>query len=110
MTRVMLLVLVLAGPAAVGGGGPAATELLKAEKTGFGGLCGIAVDHATGDVLIDLSDRGLFRSTDRGKTWAKHGPVVKGRTEWPGCLLFDPTGKSKRLVTALVYGAPVGIS
>jgi photosystem II stability/assembly factor-like uncharacterized protein len=68
------------------------------------------VDHATGAVLIDLSDRGLFRSADRGKTWAKHGPVVKGRTEWPGCLLLDPTGKSKRAVMALVYGAPVGIS
>jgi photosystem II stability/assembly factor-like uncharacterized protein len=110
MTRVILLVFALAGPATAAEWEPTATELLKAEKTGFGGLCGVAVDHATGDVLIDLSDRGLFRSADRGKTWAKHGPVVKGRTEWPGCLLFDPTGKSKRLVMALVYGAPVGIS
>jgi photosystem II stability/assembly factor-like uncharacterized protein len=110
MTRVTLLVLVLAGPAAAAEWEATATELLKAEKTGFGGLCGVAVDHATGDVLIDLSDRGLFRSTDQGKTWAMHGPVVKGRTEWPGCLLFDPTGKSKRLVMALVYGDPVGIS
>jgi photosystem II stability/assembly factor-like uncharacterized protein len=111
MTRSLSLTLLLvAGHATAADWEPTATELLKTEKTGFGGLCGIAVDHATGDVLIDLSDRGLFRSTDRGKTWAKHGPVVKGRTEWPGCLLFDPTGKSKRLVMALVYGAPVGIS
>ena len=110
MTRLFLLTILIAGPASAAEWEATATELLKSEKTGFGGLCGIAVDHATGEVLIDLSDRGLFRSTDRGKTWAKHGPVVKGRTEWPGCLLFDPTGKSKRLVMALVYGAPVGVS
>jgi photosystem II stability/assembly factor-like uncharacterized protein len=111
MTRALLLAtLMLAEPVSAAEWEPVATELLKSEKTGFGGLCGIAVDHATGDMLIDLSDRGLFRSTDHGKTWAKHGPVVKGRTESPGCLLSDPTGKSKRVVMALVYGAPIGIS
>src|SRR4051794_1119502 len=111
MTRFLALAaLTLFGSTSAAEWEPVATELLKSEKTGFGGLCGIAVDHTTGDVLIDLSDRGLFRSTDRGKTWAKLGPVVKGRTEWPGCLLFDPTGKSKRLLMALVYGAPFGLS
>jgi hypothetical protein len=110
MARALMLVVLMAGPSLAAEWEPVATELLKAEKTGFGGLCGIAVDHATGDVLIDLSDRGLFRSTDHGKSWAKLGPVGKGRTEWPGCLLFDPTGKSKRLLMALVYGAPVGVS
>lgn len=110
MTRALILVVLLAGPVYAAEWEPVATELLKSEKTGFGGLCGIAVDHATGNLLIDLSDRGLFRSTDHGKTWAKLRPVVKGRTEWPGCLLFDPTGNSKKLLMALVYGAPVGIS
>lgn len=111
MTRGLILGLCLcAGPVVAAEWEATATDLLKSEKTGFGGLCGVAVDHATGDVLIDLSDRGLFRSTDHGKSWAKFGPVVKGRTEWPGCLLFDPTGKSKQLLMALVYGAPVGIS
>ena len=85
-------------------------DLLRAEKPGYGGLCGVAVDRASGDVLIDLSDKGLYRSADQGKTWRKHGPVIKGRTETPGCLLFDPTGKTKRLLTALVYGAPVSVS
>jgi photosystem II stability/assembly factor-like uncharacterized protein len=111
MTRGIILGLWLcASPVVAAEWEPTATELLKSEKTGFGGLCGIAVDHTTGEVLIDLSDRGLFRSNDHGNSWAKLGPVVKGRTEWPGCLLFDPTGKSKRLLMALVYGAPVGIS
>ena len=111
MTRMTFLaVCLLAGPSLAAEWEPVATELLKSEKTGFGGLCGIAVDHATGEVVIDLSDRGLFRSADHGKTWAKLGPVVKGRTEWPGCLVFDPTGRSKRLAMALVYGAPVGVS
>jgi photosystem II stability/assembly factor-like uncharacterized protein len=110
MIRALTLVFLLAGSAVAAEWEPVATELLKSEKTGFGGLCGIAVDRTTGGVLIDLSDRGLFRSSDHGKTWAKLGPVVKGRTEWPGCLFFDPTGKSKRLLMALVYGAPPGVS
>jgi hypothetical protein len=48
---------------------PLTVELLKSEKTGFGGLCGVAVDHANGTIFIDLSDRGLYRSTDQGKSW-----------------------------------------
>jgi photosystem II stability/assembly factor-like uncharacterized protein len=90
---------------------PTATaDFAKAEKTGFGNVCGVVVDRASGDVYIDLSDKGLYRSTDQGKTWKKHGPVIKGRTEWPGCLAFDPTGKTNGLLMALVYGGPVGFS
>jgi hypothetical protein len=85
-------------------------DLIKAEKPGFGGLCGVAVDHATGDVFIDLSEKGLYRSADQGRTWKKHGPAVKGRTEWPGCLALDPTGKTRRMLLATVYGGPVAVS
>ena len=89
---------------------PVATELLAKEKTGFGGLTGVAVDRATGTLYICLSDRGLFRSTDQGKTWERHGKdVPKGRTETPGCLQLDPTGKTKRFVWATVNGGPVVI-
>ncbi len=87
-----------------------AVALVKSEKTGFGGVCGVAVDRASGDVFFDLSDIGLYRSTDQGKTWKKHGPAVKGRTEWPGCLAFDPNGRTGGLLMALVYGGPVRFS
>jgi photosystem II stability/assembly factor-like uncharacterized protein len=89
---------------------PTTTELVKAEKPGYGGLCGVVVDHATGDVFIDLSEKGLYRSGDQGKTWKKHGPLVKGRTEWPGCLALDPTGKSRTMVLATVYNGPTAVS
>lgn len=84
------------------------TELLQKEKPGYGGLSGVAVDPATGNVFVELSDRGFFRSADQGKTWERLGKeVIKGRTETPGCLQIDPTGKTKRVVSALVYGVPI---
>lgn len=83
------------------------TELLQKEKPGYGGLCGVAVDPATGDVFVDVSDRGIFRSSDQGKSWERVGKEIKGRTETPGCLQLDPTGKTKRLVSALVYGTSI---
>jgi photosystem II stability/assembly factor-like uncharacterized protein len=102
--------LLLLAPAARGADEwqPVATELLAREKTGFGGLSGVAVDRATGTLYVCLSDRGVFHSTDQGKTWERHGKdVPKGRTETPGCLQLDPSGKTKRFVMATVYGGPV---
>ena len=90
---------------------PVTTKLLKAEKTGFGGLCGIVVDHQTGDVWANLSDRGMFHSTDQGQSWRRVSDTQpKGRTETPGCWLLDPTGKTHRQVTSLVYGDPISVS
>jgi photosystem II stability/assembly factor-like uncharacterized protein len=89
---------------------PITEELLRAEKPGFGGLCGVVVDHQTGDILVNVSDRGFFRSTDQGKTWKRHGDEIKGRTEWPGCLQLDPSGKTKSVASALVYGSPIVVS
>jgi photosystem II stability/assembly factor-like uncharacterized protein len=106
----VLLLTLSSAPAPAADWEATTADLIKAEKPGYGGLCGVVVDHATGDVFIDLSERGLYRSRDQGRTWKKHGPVVKGRTEWPGCLMLDPTGKSGRMLMALVYGAPVAVS
>jgi hypothetical protein len=85
-------------------------ELLRAEKPGFGGLCGVVVDHQTGGVLVNVSDCGFFRATDQGKSWKRLGGELKGRTEWPGCLQLDPTGKTKTVASALVYGSPIVVS
>lgn len=86
-------------------------SLAKDEKSGFGGLCGVIADPATGSLWINLSDRGFYRSDDQGKTFRRCGDMQpRGRTESPGCFQLDPTGGSKRLVTALVYGSPISIS
>jgi photosystem II stability/assembly factor-like uncharacterized protein len=90
---------------------PMLGDLVKTEKAGFGGLCGMSIDHATGTILINISDRGFYRSTDGGRTFQRlSGTQPRGRTEEPGCFLIDPTGRTKRLVTALVYGAPICVS
>src|SRR5262245_47115222 len=69
----------------------------KNEKADYGGLCGICVDHASGDVFINISNKGssgFYRSTDGAKTFQRLSDTQpKGRTEEPGCFLIDPTGK-----------------
>jgi hypothetical protein len=87
------------------------TKLIRQEKPGFGGLCGVTVDPQNGDVYIDLSDLGVYRSTDGGKTWSRLvAPPLKGRTEWPGAMLLDPVGKTRKMVVATVYGGPIAVS
>ena len=79
-------------------------------KPGFGGLSGVLVDHATGELYVCVSDVGLFHSKDQGKTWERLEKVPpKGRTEQAGCMLLDPTAKTRRLVLARVYGGPVAV-
>ena len=61
---------------------PVLSEVLKNEKTGFGGLCGVIVDHQSGDVWVNLSDRGMFHSRDQGQamkgigglSWIEYDP------------------------------------
>jgi photosystem II stability/assembly factor-like uncharacterized protein len=90
---------------------PVLTDVLKSEKTGFGGLCGVVVDHNTGCVWVNLSDRGLYCSSTGAKEFKRvSDKQPKGRTETPGCLMLDPTGKSKKMVAALVYGSPISVS
>jgi photosystem II stability/assembly factor-like uncharacterized protein len=87
------------------------TELIEKEKPGYGKLCGVVVNHKTGELIVNLSDLGFYSSKDQGKTWTRlNTQVIKGRTEWPGCLQLDPVGEGKTMVSALVYGAPLGVS
>jgi photosystem II stability/assembly factor-like uncharacterized protein len=104
-----LCIAVIAAPASAQEWQPVTEALIAAEKPGFGKLCGVIVDHATGELTINLSDKGLYRSTDQGKSWQKLGTPFKGRTETPGCIMLDPTG-GKRLVAALVYGSSILVS
>ena len=77
---------------------PITTELLAKEKPGYGGLSGVVVDHANGHLYVCLSDRGVYRSTDQGKTWERFGKeAFKGRTEWPGCFQLDPDRQDETL-------------
>jgi photosystem II stability/assembly factor-like uncharacterized protein len=108
-----LFLLTCAAPAPAAGADwqPVATDLLKGEKTGFGGLCGVVVDHHSGRLWVNLSDRGMFHSGDQGKTWKRVSDAQpRGRTETPGCWLLDPTGRGGKMVTSLVYGSPIAVS
>jgi photosystem II stability/assembly factor-like uncharacterized protein len=106
----IVLVFLLAGTVTAADWQAVTTDLLQKEKPGYGGLSGVAVDHATGHVFVDVSDRGVFRSTDQGRTWERHGTsVIKGRTETGGCFMIDPTGKTKRLLLPVVYGSPIAL-
>jgi photosystem II stability/assembly factor-like uncharacterized protein len=90
---------------------PMLGDFVKTEKAGFGGLCGVAVDPVKGTVWVNVSDRGFYRSDDQAKTFTRCGEKQpKGRTETPGCLMLDPTGKTQRLMTALVYGDAISTS
>ncbi|MEX2186474.1 MAG: hypothetical protein WD875_06760 [Pirellulales bacterium] len=82
-------------------------ELLAQEKPGYGGLTGIAVHPNSGDVYAFLSEKGLYRSSDLGATWTRHGEEIKGRTEWPGAISLFPGEKADRFVIAMVYGGPI---
>ncbi len=86
-------------------------DFIKNEQAGFGGLCGIVVDHDRGTVWINVSDRGFYRSDDHAKSFKRiSDKQPKGRSESPGCFTLDPTGMSQRMLTALVYGSPVSAS
>jgi photosystem II stability/assembly factor-like uncharacterized protein len=107
---VLLGLLALAARAAPEGWQPVTSELVAQEKPGYGGVCGVAVDPENGELFLDLSDRGIYRSLDQGKTWRRHSETpLKGRTETPGCLQLDPTRKSSRLLVPTVYGGPVAL-
>ncbi len=86
---------------------PVTKDLLAKAQPGYGGLSGVLVDPRSGDIYVNVSDRGIFRSKDQGGSWQRVGAEFKGRTEWPGCLMVDPVGEGKRVVVATVYGAPI---
>ncbi len=113
VTRILLLAVALAAPASAAEPAweAALGDFIKGEKPEFGGLCGVVVDRATGRVWVNISGRGLYVSAAGAKGFKRVSATQpKGRTETPGCLMLDPTGKSAKMVSAFVYGSPVGVS
>jgi len=104
------------GPAAATGADPKGTWVnvsdalvaqLAAEglKPGYAGpTAGIAVDPASGHVFLVINDQGLYRSTDRGATFARvDAKTVSGRCETAFAIDADPEGG--RLAVFVVYGS-----
>jgi photosystem II stability/assembly factor-like uncharacterized protein len=75
-------------------------------KPGYAGpTAGIAADHATGDVYLVVNDLGLYKSSDKGATFARvaDGKTVGGRCETAFALDADPAGT--RLMCFMIYGS-----
>ena len=84
-------------------------ELAKSGvKTAWPGkTAGIAADRTTGDVYMIISGRGVWRSGDKGETFARiDGKSVGGRCETGYALQADPAGK--RLACFMLDGRSAG--
>ena len=73
-------------------------------KPGYGGpTAGVVVDHVSGDVFMVVSDQGLWKSSDHGKTFARvDEKAIGGRCETGWALQADPAGT--RLFCFMIYG------
>jgi len=113
----VVMVAVAAGAPAVRGAGDAPTawvnisdpviaDLAKQDlKPGYAGpTSGVVADRTTGDVYMVVNDLGLWKSTDRGRSFARvaDGKTVGGRCETAFALAADPGGK--RLMCFMIYG------
>jgi photosystem II stability/assembly factor-like uncharacterized protein len=69
----------------------------------YGPTAGIVVDPKNGTVFMVVSDHGLWRSNDRGETFARcDGKTIGGRCETGWALQADPAGQ--RLACFMIYG------
>jgi hypothetical protein len=67
----------------------------QGKKLGFGNnTAGVGVDRTTGHVYMIVSDQGMWRSTDQGRTFVLLGEAkAGGRAETGFALNFNPAGK-----------------
>src|SRR3954467_10288634 len=85
---------------------PISESVTSKVKPGYPGkgTAGVAVDPSSGDVYMVVSDQGMWKSTDKGETFARtDGKAVGGRCETGWALNFDPAGK--RLACFMIYGS-----
>ena len=69
----------------------------------YGPTAGVVVDRLSGAVFMVVSDQGLWRSGDHGRTFARcDGKTVGGRCETGWALQADPAGR--RLACFMIYG------
>jgi hypothetical protein len=69
----------------------------------YGPTAGIVVDPKNGTVFMVVSDHGLWRSSDRGQTFARcDANTIGGRCETGWALQADPAGQ--RLACFMIYG------
>lgn len=58
-----------------------------------GDTAGVAVDHATGTLYVDVDNVGLWQSTDHGQTFRRIAAgQISGRAEFDHSLNCDPAG------------------
>ena len=70
----------------------------------YGPAAGIAVDRLNGDVFMIAADYGIWKSSDRGATFARvDDKTIGGRCETGWALQCDPGGK--RLFCFMIYGS-----
>ena len=76
----------------------------EGKKIGYpGGTAGICVDRTNGDVYMIVPDQGIWKSSDRGATFARaDGGALGGRCETGFTLNPDPAGK--RLAAFMLDG------
>ncbi|MFI5380081.1 MAG: hypothetical protein ACHRHE_12350 [Tepidisphaerales bacterium] len=69
--------------------------LQDGKKIGYPGqTTGLAVDRTTGELYLVVPDQGVWKSTDRGQTFARvDGGAVTGRCETGYTINADPNGK-----------------
>lgn len=69
----------------------------------YGPTAGVVVDRTNGGVFMVVSDQGLWRSSDHGRTFERcDGKTVGGRCETGWALQADPAGR--RLACFMIYG------
>ncbi len=70
----------------------------------FGPAAGITVDRVSGEVFMVAADYGIWKSSDRGRTFARaDDKTIGGRCETGWALQLDPGGR--RLFCFMIYGS-----